>query len=218
MALKYISFADLLQTKGDGGVGGDNDHRTNGPAGFIVPLTPVLNSPLPSGSGERRTLKITDGDDGSEHSGGFQATDPTDPTDSTCFQGTPLPSFCDDIGQPINTDVLLNAWHPLELTQGRRELKEASNSDDFYTCVDDSADVIAALGSARSNVEPPMVSAEPLAWRVLAAAYYAHHFSCPTCIAAGRGAQYGQRCSAGMASWTSYCECIPKPCSITESS
>lgn len=33
------------------------------------------------------------------------------------------------------------------------------------------------------------------------AAYHAHHFNCPTCIAAGRGSRYGQRCSAGMTLW-----------------
>ena len=77
-------------------------------------------------------------------------------------------------------------------------------------------DWLTAANDALHDV--PVQPIEPLGWKVLAAAYYAHHFSCPTCIAAGRGAQYGQRCSAGMASWTSYCECIPKPCSITESS
>jgi hypothetical protein len=38
-------------------------------------------------------------------------------------------------------------------------------------------------------------------WKELAAAYHAHHFNCPTCIAAGRGSRYGQRCGAGMALW-----------------
>lgn len=51
--------------------------------------------------------------------------------------------------------------------------------------------------------EPPV---DPKAWRELAAAYHAHHFSCPTCIAAGRGSQYGQRCGVGMALWRAYCD------------
>jgi hypothetical protein len=38
----------------------------------------------------------------------------------------------------------------------------------------------------------------------LAAAYHAHHFNCPTCIAAGLGSRYGQRCGAGTALWHSY--------------
>jgi hypothetical protein len=43
-----------------------------------------------------------------------------------------------------------------------------------------------------------------LDWKGLAAAYHAHHFSCPTCIAAGRSARYGLRCGVGSALWTSY--------------
>ena len=49
--------------------------------------------------------------------------------------------------------------------------------------------------------EPPL---DPNAWRELAAAYHQHHFACPTCITAGRGAQYGLRCGVGAALWTSY--------------
>ena len=49
--------------------------------------------------------------------------------------------------------------------------------------------------------EPP---ADPNAWRELADAYNAHHFDCHTCIAAGRGAQYGLRCGAGKALWNAY--------------
>lgn len=43
-------------------------------------------------------------------------------------------------------------------------------------------------------------------WIELAKAYQVHHFNCPTCIAAGRGSSYGQRCGAGMALWRAYCE------------
>ena len=39
---------------------------------------------------------------------------------------------------------------------------------------------------------------------IAAAAYHAHHFSCITCIAAGRGVLYGMRCGAGMALWINY--------------
>ena len=42
-------------------------------------------------------------------------------------------------------------------------------------------------------------------WHALDAAYLAHHFNCPTCIAAGRGSQYGQRCGVGRALWRAYC-------------
>jgi len=47
---------------------------------------------------------------------------------------------------------------------------------------------------------------DPVDWKELAAAYHAHHFKCPACIAAGRGNRYGQRCGAGMALWRAYCE------------
>ena len=55
--------------------------------------------------------------------------------------------------------------------------------------------------AAVTDFEP---SIEPAAWRELAAAYHQHHFKCPTCKAAGRGAQYGLRCGAGAALWTTY--------------
>ncbi len=47
----------------------------------------------------------------------------------------------------------------------------------------------------------------PADWKELAAAYRAHHFNCATCIAAGRGSRYGQRCGAGAALWQAYCDC-----------
>ena len=49
--------------------------------------------------------------------------------------------------------------------------------------------------------EPPP---DPNAWQELSEAYNAHHFGCNTCIAAGRGAQYGVRCGAGKALWNAY--------------
>ena len=60
-----------------------------------------------------------------------------------------------------------------------------------------------ANDSASHAPDPPD---NPLDWKELAAAYHAHHFNCPTCIAAGRGSRYGQRCGAGMALWRAYCE------------
>ena len=49
--------------------------------------------------------------------------------------------------------------------------------------------------------EPPT---NPKDWKELAAAYHQHHFACPTCIAAGRGAVYGLRCGVGSALWNAY--------------
>ena len=54
---------------------------------------------------------------------------------------------------------------------------------------------------AEESLEPPT---NPNAWRELATAYHHHHFACPVCIAAGRGAGYGLRCGVGAALWTSY--------------
>jgi hypothetical protein len=34
--------------------------------------------------------------------------------------------------------------------------------------------------------------------------YHAHHFNCPTCIAAGQGTLYGGRCVVGLALWNTY--------------
>lgn len=45
---------------------------------------------------------------------------------------------------------------------------------------------------------------ESVNWRVLDAAYLAHHFNCPICISAGRGSQYGQRCGVGAVLWRAY--------------
>lgn len=39
-----------------------------------------------------------------------------------------------------------------------------------------------------------------------AKAYHLHHFNCPQCIAAGRGARYGRRCAVGLALWNDYTE------------
>lgn len=37
-----------------------------------------------------------------------------------------------------------------------------------------------------------------------ATAYYAHHFGCRACVAAGRGDCYGKRCELGLALWGEY--------------
>ena len=61
----------------------------------------------------------------------------------------------------------------------------------------------AANDTASHALDPPD---NPVDWKELAAAYHSHHFNCSTCIAAGRGSRYGQRCGAGMALWRAYCE------------
>ena len=42
------------------------------------------------------------------------------------------------------------------------------------------------------------------AWRVLAHAYHAHHFNCPTCIAASRSTGYSLRCGTGSVLHAAY--------------
>ena len=67
-------------------------------------------------------------------------------------------------------------------------------------------DWLTAANDAGSHaLDPPE---NPLDWKELAAAYHTHHFNCPTCIAAGRDSQYGQRCGAGMALWRLCCDCL----------
>lgn len=61
------------------------------------------------------------------------------------------------------------------------------------------ADPMGPLPGATAETAP-----EPTDWQALDAAYLAHHFNCPACIAAGRGSRYGQRCSTGMALWRAY--------------
>jgi hypothetical protein len=62
------------------------------------------------------------------------------------------------------------------------------------------ADHVESLFRASADTSPRPLSD----WHALDAAYLVHHFNCPTCIAAGRGSRYGQRCGAGMALWRAY--------------
>lgn len=66
------------------------------------------------------------------------------------------------------------------------------------------ADALQAEPREQLPSTPTDPAPEPADWHALDAAYLAHHFNCPTCIAAGRGSQYGQRCGAGMALWRAY--------------
>ena len=45
-------------------------------------------------------------------------------------------------------------------------------------------------------------------WQEIDQAYQAHHFACPSCQAAGRGVQYGSRCTVGLVLWTGYSQAI----------
>ena len=61
--------------------------------------------------------------------------------------------------------------------------------------------VTAANDAACHAPDPPN---DPSDWKELATAYHAHHFNCPTCIAAGGGSQYGKRCGVGTSLWGTY--------------
>lgn len=61
------------------------------------------------------------------------------------------------------------------------------------------AEQVEPLPSAPADAAPELAD-----WHTLDAAYLSHHFNCPTCIAAGRGGRYGQRCGVGIALWRAY--------------
>jgi hypothetical protein len=65
---------------------------------------------------------------------------------------------------------------------------------------------------------PPGNPTRPTDWHTLDAAYLAHHFNCPTCIAAGRGSRYGLRCGLGATLWRAYAQAdqpIGRKCDLT---
>jgi hypothetical protein len=69
------------------------------------------------------------------------------------------------------------------------------------------AALVCALQVEQAEVPPTLEAinpANPPDWHALDAAYNTHHFNCPTCIAAGRGSRYGQRCGVGMKLWLAY--------------
>ena len=68
----------------------------------------------------------------------------------------------------------------------------------------DPAQAVGLVTNLPVSTEPAEPPTDPTAWRELATAYHLHHFTCPTCIATGRGAGYGLRCGTGAALWTSY--------------
>lgn len=74
--------------------------------------------------------------------------------------------------------------------------------------------IIHALQLELQEVWPTSLSAGPVDWRALDAAYLSHHFNCAICIAAGRSPRYGHRCETGMMLWRAYAGCsYLVPCS-----
>ena len=66
------------------------------------------------------------------------------------------------------------------------------------------ADALQAEPAEPIPSAPAEAAPAPADWHALDAAYLAHHFNCPICIAAGRGSRYGQRCGVGMTLWRAY--------------
>ena len=87
---------------------------------------------------------------------------------------------------------------PIQKTEA---LSPAANDPAQTVGLVDSLPVTSQTPVSTEPAEPPT---DPNAWRELATAYHLHHFKCPACIAAGRGAVYGLRCGTGAALWTSY--------------
>jgi hypothetical protein len=86
-----------------------------------------------------------------------------------------------------------------QITADLRELIRSSKAllIDWLTAANDA--------TSQATCHSPDPPDNPLDWKELATAYHAHHFNCPTCIAAGRGTRYGQRCGVGTALWRAYC-------------
>jgi len=98
----------------------------------------------------------------------------------------------------------LDAGVELRLVDGQLKVSGRRKAVELWapTLRQHKADLICWFGQPAANEpEPP---SDPGAWHELAAAYYAHHFKCPTCQAAGRGARYGLRCGTGAALWSAY--------------
>lgn len=70
-------------------------------------------------------------------------------------------------------------------------------TDDLRALIRDSKALLIDWVKAANDASPPD-------WHALDAAYLAHHFNCPTCIAAGRGSRYGLRCGTGATLWRAY--------------
>src|SRR2546428_10676103 len=87
VALKIISFAELLQTGGNGGVSGDTGRKATVHAGVPVPIGEEHPSPLALVNGGSGNAVNTGRDTQTQYSYGFQGDDPTVPTVPTSLQG-----------------------------------------------------------------------------------------------------------------------------------
>lgn len=107
MALKFISFAELLGIGGDGGVSGDTGCKTPVHAGFTVPTGIQQAFPPVLDSGNCGNTIHSGGDTKTQQPCGLQKDVPTDPTVPTEFE---QPAHESDI-DPANWRELATAYH-----------------------------------------------------------------------------------------------------------
>ena len=96
-------------------------------------------------------------------------------------------------------DAWLTTWPGAggDLIKPEIQAAPASNHEGF---------VVSAVTSPVTTETAPdnmATSAQAIAWRPLADAYYRHHFGCLRCIAAGQNPKL-HRCGAGAVLWQAY--------------
>ncbi len=93
--------------------------------------------------------------------------------------------------------------HPFHLNS---QEKQSVKADAVQPGTDRTGGTGVLVGVGKQDAESRPKPSDPFAigasWRPLAAAYYRHHFTCKTCISAGRG--HGTRCPAGADLRASY--------------
>lgn len=193
MALKFTSFADLLPTGGDGGNSGEACRKANVHASLPAPTGQKNSSPRDLASGVDGVAEKSGGVTETQYPCGLQEGIPTDPTIPTGSKGFAYHAS-NDSGMWATSDSEVDTW-------------STPNSECWCEAVNTAeVDVFAAMQPADWRPQLLGLTSEPVDWRELAATYHAHHLSCPTCIAAGRGHQYGRRCGTGLQLWNAYAE------------
>lgn len=228
MALKFYSFANMLEIGGDGGGTGDKLTKAIEHQAFPDPTRANEQSP------PRHNIKTfgdaanSAGDTEAEYPCVFHEHGPTVPTDLTEIR-TVGGQAANDSNSAVVTDLSggeveaqdpdrwcwPNSGAEIDLMQRRLDLFARQGIADLHR--DKLVDKLLVQdreGNDRCLCLPYKVEKarcllgdptdNPVDWKVLAATYHDHHFSCQTCIAAGRGNQNGQRCGIGMALWTAY--------------
>jgi hypothetical protein len=103
MVMKIISIADLLQTSGVSGGGGDEGRKAPIHAGFAVPIAEKCLSPQASVNADGGDTVIASGDKNTQQSCGFQEPVPSDPTVPTEKQVDDIDRWCWPHSTAMNT-------------------------------------------------------------------------------------------------------------------